>query len=103
MSEGIHLDTTMQESRLTLGYRKVRLDSGYAGELRGHEFHYSRIGRAGELPNITSVTNARNEETETSLFRPYNTLASYLHLYWGETRDFPQFLMTKSIPSILPS
>lgn len=89
----LDLDTTMQESRLTLGYRKVRLNSGYAGELRGHEFHYSRIGRAGELPNIASITNALNEETGTALFRQYNTVASYLHLYWGETRDFAQFLL----------
>jgi cobyrinic acid a,c-diamide synthase len=91
------LDTTMQESRLTLGYRNVRLDSGYAGELRGHEFHYSRIGRAGKLQNIASVTNARNEETGTALFRQYNTVASYLHLYWGETRDFPQFLLNRAL------
>ncbi len=97
----LDLDTTMQESRLTLGYRKVRLDSAYTRELRGHEFHYSRIERQGNLSNIASTINARNEETGTALFRQYNTVASYLHLYWGETRDFPQFLLNMK-PSLQP-
>jgi cobyrinic acid a,c-diamide synthase len=85
----------MQDSRLTLGYRKVRLDTGYTKELRGHEFHYSRIERSGELHTIASITNARDEATETLLFRRQNTFASYLHLYWGETRDFPAFLLNR--------
>ncbi|NTV92490.1 MAG: cobyrinate a,c-diamide synthase [Chlorobiaceae bacterium] len=91
----LDLDTTMQDSRLTLGYRKVRFDSGYAKELRGHEFHYSRIRRWGELQTIASITNARDEETGSMLFRQLNTYASYLHLYWGETRDFPEFLLSR--------
>ncbi|MBV5320004.1 MAG: cobyrinate a,c-diamide synthase [Chlorobium phaeobacteroides] len=91
----LDLDTTMQDSRLTLGYRKVRLDTGYTKELRGHEFHYSRIERSGELHTIASITNARDEATETLLFRRQNTFASYLHLYWGETRDFPAFLLNR--------
>jgi len=91
----LDLDSTMQNARLNLGYRKVIMDSeiGYTGELRGHEFHYSRIGRQGNLNNIAAITNARDEQTETGLFRQKNTIASYVHLYWGETRDFPEFLL----------
>ncbi|MEE9905947.1 MAG: cobyrinate a,c-diamide synthase [Chlorobium sp.] len=87
------LDTSMQDARLSLGYRKVRFDGGYPMELRGHEFHYSRIVRQGLLQNAASVRNTRNEPVGTALFRTGNTFASYVHLYWGERRDFPAFLM----------
>ena len=80
----LDLDTTLQEARLTLGYRKV-YPTGTAGiELRGHEFHYSRISRQGQIENIAEVRNARDQQVETQLFRAANTIASYLHLYWGE-------------------
>ncbi len=91
----LDLDTTMQEARLTLGYRKVSLDGLYPHELRGHEFHYSRIDRQGTLQNIAVVANARDEGCTTALFRTRNTFASYVHLYWGERRDFPEFLMAR--------
>lgn len=92
----LDLDTTMQDARLSLGYRKVRLESGYQRELRGHEFHYSRIARQGRLQNVASVTSARGEPAAAALFRTMNTFASYVHLYWGELRDFPAFLMEAS-------
>jgi len=86
MSGALDLETTMQESRLNLGYRKVVLE-GSATELRGHEFHYSRISRQGALQNIATVTNARNETVATPVFKNNNTIASYTHLYWGEKRE----------------
>ena len=89
----LDLETTMQESRLTLGYRKVVLN-GFAAELRGHEFHYSRISHQGELQNIATVKNARNEQVATPLFRKDNTIASYIHLYWGEMRQAPAMLFS---------
>jgi cobyrinic acid a,c-diamide synthase len=89
----LDLDTTMQDVKMTLGYRKVSLYGGYAEELRGHEFHYSQIRRAGTLENIASIFNARNEETGSALYRQNNTVASYVHLYWGERRDFPEYLL----------
>lgn len=89
----LDLDTTMQDVKMTLGYRKVSLNGGYGRELRGHEFHYSQIRRAGALQNIASITNARNEKTGSALYRQNNTVASYVHLYWGERRDFPEYLM----------
>ncbi|ACF11597.1 cobyrinic acid a,c-diamide synthase [Chlorobaculum parvum NCIB 8327] len=80
----LDLDTTMQEARLTLGYRKVYPADANGVELRGHEFHYSRISRQGEIDTIAEIRNARDQEVPTSLFRVGNTIASYLHLYWGE-------------------
>lgn len=80
----LDIDTTMQEARLTLGYRKVYPAGADGVELRGHEFHYSRITRQGEIDNIAEIRNARDQPVETKLFRVGNTIASYLHFYWGE-------------------
>ncbi|MBN1929197.1 MAG: cobyrinate a,c-diamide synthase [Chlorobiaceae bacterium] len=80
----LDLDTTMQDAKLTLGYRKVYPAGADGVELRGHEFHYSRISRQGEIGTIAEIRNARNQEVPTRLFRVGNTIASYLHLYWGE-------------------
>lgn len=85
-------DTTIQDSKLTLGYRRVILDNLPGVELPGHEFHYSRISRQGELQNIAAVKNAHGESTVTPVYRTGNTIASYIHLYWGENRSFPQYL-----------
>ncbi|RXK88368.1 cobyrinate a,c-diamide synthase [Chlorobaculum sp. 24CR] len=84
MCGALDLDTTMQEARLTLGYRKVYPAGAEGVELRGHEFHYSRITRQGEIETIAEIRNARDQPVEAKLFRVGNTIASYLHLYWGE-------------------
>jgi cobyrinic acid a,c-diamide synthase len=94
-------DTTIQDSKLSLGYRKVFLDDIPGVELPGHEFHYSRISRQGALQNIATVKNARGESVATPVYRTGNTIASYIHLYWGENRSFPQFLFKPLRPCCL--
>jgi cobyrinic acid a,c-diamide synthase len=84
----LDLDTSIQDSKLTLGYRKVFLDSMPSMELSGHEFHYSQISRQGELQNIAQVKNERGEDVATPVYKTGNTIASYIHLYW------PQYLFS---------
>ncbi len=94
MCGALDLETSMQDARLHLGYRKVDLSAaGYAGELKGHEFHYSSLARIGHLDNVAEVKTARSRVVETAVFRVRNTFASYVHLYWGDTPDFPQYLL----------
>lgn len=94
MCGALDLETTMQGAQLHLGYRKVDLSAaGYAKELRGHEFHYSRFTMTGDLDNVARVTTARDRTVETPFYRFGNTFASYVHLYWGETADFPEYLL----------
>ncbi len=94
MCGALDLDTSMQEARLTLGYRKVDLSAaGYPEELRGHEFHYSCLLRSGDLDNVAAVRTARDKPVDTAVFRFRNTFASYIHLYWGETPGFPGYLL----------
>lgn len=72
---------TMENMKLRLGYRKVFLEDQ---EFRGHEFHYSRILPGKHpLPSIARVCGAKNQETDTAVYRLGNVIASYVHFYWG--------------------
>ena len=69
--------------RLTLGYRTgvVRRDTPIAPagtELRGHEFHYSRLDPPGEAIHLTSRFAAGLDGHATPTL-----LATYLHLHLG--------------------
>jgi cobyrinic acid a,c-diamide synthase len=82
--------TSMENSKLTLGYRTIFWNDL---ELKGHEFHYSKfVENALEIESV-SVKNAKGIEVETQLFRKLNTFASYVHLYWGERFEFIEYLL----------
>jgi cobyrinic acid a,c-diamide synthase len=36
-------------------------------------------------PTVVQVYNAKGQPVNTPVFRYKNTIASYTHLYWGET------------------
>ena len=84
--------------KLTLGYRRF----DYNGwRLKGHEFHYTQFavpetdgkeGGACSLPlSIAQVYNAKGGKVTTTVFRYKNLIASYTHLYWGETNVMSLF------------
>lgn len=73
---------TMQAKRLTLGYRDVKLSNGIS--IRGHEFHYSRLQKEGQEPNIAQQYTASGRSVGTLFMRKKNVLAGYTHLYWAE-------------------
>lgn len=74
-----------RERKLNLGYRQCH----YQGQrLRGHEFHYTQFYQKENtlsLSSIAKVYNAKGQEISTPIFRYKNLIASYTHLYWGET------------------
>lgn len=73
---------TMVGKRLQMGYRRF----SYAGrELRGHEFHYSRVvpDPGHPLLSVARLYNAAGNEVATPLYRYRNLIAGYTHLYWG--------------------
>ena len=71
------------DMRLAMGYRSF----DFRGvKLRGHEFHYSRIIEQDEkLASAVQVYNAKEHPVNTAVFCYKNLIASYTHLYWGET------------------
>ncbi|RHJ50878.1 cobyrinate a,c-diamide synthase [Bacteroides sp. AM10-21B] len=79
--------------KLTLGYRSFDYKEQH---LRGHEFHYTQFGKLGAAPDDSKkelympptaiqAYNAKGQPVSTPVFRYKNTIASYTHLYWGET------------------
>lgn len=74
-------EATMQEMKLSLGYRSVHT----AGlTLRGHEFHYSKLKHTGSEDKIAQQHNARGIKVPTAMYRKGNVIAGYTHLYWAE-------------------
>lgn len=73
------------QRKLSLGYRQF----AYKGILlRGHEFHYTQFcdeGRESFPVSSAQVYDARGQAVPTPVFRYKNLIASYTHLYWGET------------------
>lgn len=79
--------TTLQSRKLTLGYRRMHWNGR---EIRGHEFHYSKIQEDESLPSVATITSAKGAPVATKLFQYRNTLATYAHTYWAEQ---PEFIM----------
>ncbi len=75
------LSCTMNQAKLTLGYRRVVIG---ALTFSGHEFHYSHLTDPHALPSVGQQYNVRQEPVDTPVYRLNNTVATYTHLYWGE-------------------
>jgi cobyrinic acid a,c-diamide synthase len=72
---------TMENMKLKLGYRKINI---FNNVCFGHEFHYSTILNPVTKYSVGETYSARDQKLDTLLFRKQNTVASYIHFYWGE-------------------
>lgn len=86
--------TTLQSMQLTLGYRTVSL---HGHTLKGHEFHYSSLQNHQAMPHLGTVTSARGNTLDTKIYQYKNTLASYIHFYFGTDAS-----LTALIRQVLP-
>ncbi|WP_102408779.1 cobyrinate a,c-diamide synthase [Parabacteroides bouchesdurhonensis] len=78
----LNQSATMENMKLTLGYRTLIYDNY---ELKGHEFHYSRIlPQKNPIPSIAKAYTAKGRKIDTPLYSYKNMLAGYTHLYWGD-------------------
>jgi cobyrinic acid a,c-diamide synthase len=80
--------TTMLAQKKALGYREIMLreDSllGKKGTTaRGHEFHYSEMGKMPENFNRIFQVSKGQSDLGTEGYRYKNCLASYIHLHFG--------------------
>lgn len=78
----LNATASMEHMRLHLGYRQMLFDNGL--ELRGHEFHYSKLTREPDCRSIAQQLSASGKPVSTPLYRTANVLAGYTHLYWAE-------------------
>ena len=85
MAGVLPLATSMEAMKLRLGYRKIRWGGQ---ELIGHEFHYSSVTEKEKIPSVGEIYNMRGQAVNTRLYQSGNILASYIHLYFGDDRQF---------------
>jgi len=78
----LDIDCTMEDMKLKLGYRKIRINETI---YYGHEFHYSKIVNSGEEDLDLEIFSARDKKLDTKIFRKNNFLASYIHFYWADS------------------
>ncbi|WP_254413318.1 cobyrinate a,c-diamide synthase [Dyadobacter diqingensis] len=90
MAAVLDCTTSMENSKLALGYRTMQWNNL---ELKGHEFHYSRLVENALDTESVTAKNAKGIEVETQLYRKQNTFASYVHCYWGERVEFIEYLL----------
>lgn len=81
-------NASMENMKLKLGYRKIRLEDD---TLFGHEFHYSHLVDSKEGTKDIEVYSARDKRLDTQVIRKNNVLASYIHFYWGEKNIYTIF------------
>jgi cobyrinic acid a,c-diamide synthase len=81
MAGFLDITTSMEQAKLTLGYRTVTINDRI---LKGHEFHYSTYNEERDLLKIGEVHNAKGIKVNTPIYRQKNVTASYIHFYWGE-------------------
>ncbi len=81
----LNQDTSMENMKLHLGYRKVVIANN---EYKGHEFHYSHIVNSNENSSIAQVFSAAGKQLDTPIYVNNNVVASYIHFYWGEKDIF---------------
>lgn len=103
MAGVLDLATTLQGSKMTLGYRVMDWDEL---EIKGHEFHYSALIDYSLQTGLARITNAKGMPVDTQFFRINNTFASYIHFYWADKPGFIQHLINetnKSAESQVPT
>ncbi|AMJ68072.1 cobyrinate a,c-diamide synthase [Hymenobacter sp. PAMC 26628] len=82
--------TSMENAKMTLGYRAVEWNSL---TIKGHEFHYSVLNDHGLRHEPARITSAKGAPVPAQLYRQGNVCASYVHLYWGEDSAFIERLL----------
>jgi cobyrinic acid a,c-diamide synthase len=94
MAGVLNCHTSMENAKMTLGYRIMHWNDQ---EIRGHEFHYSKILAEKLQTEPATLTNAKGITVDTKLYRTQNTFASYTHLYWGDKPEFIEQLIKTAI------
>ncbi|WP_370407745.1 cobyrinate a,c-diamide synthase [Tenacibaculum dicentrarchi] len=82
-------DATITDKKLHLGYRISKINQHI---FKGHEFHYSSLINDTEIPINATITNARDGNTTTKIYRKNKVMASYVHHYFGTSEILLQLI-----------
>ncbi|MBE7645445.1 cobyrinate a,c-diamide synthase [Tenacibaculum finnmarkense genomovar ulcerans] len=82
-------DATIADKKLHLGYRTSKINEHI---FKGHEFHYSSLINDNETPINATITNARDGNTTTKIYKKNKVMASYVHHYFGTSELLLQLI-----------
>jgi len=82
-------EATIADKKLHLGYRTSTLNNRV---FKGHEFHYSSLINNNETAINATITNARDGNTSTKIYKKNNVMASYVHHYFGTSEILLQLI-----------
>ncbi|MCG8802953.1 cobyrinate a,c-diamide synthase [Tenacibaculum finnmarkense] len=82
-------DATITDKKLHLGYRTSKINEHI---FKGHEFHYSSLINDNETPINATITNARDGNTTTKIYKKNKVMASYVHHYFGTSELLLQLI-----------
>ena len=85
----------MTKQLQNFGYCKI--DSLKSGEIRGHEFHYSRWSDETKRANLWEVTRHSTGVSRREGYRTSNLHASYVHLYFPQAATFIREILHLSL------
>lgn len=75
------VEATMKEAKLRLGYRTLDFNDF---EIKGHEFHYSRVIEKKPIASIAMQYDVKGNMVTTPVYKYKNCVAGYTHLYWAD-------------------
>lgn len=87
----LEINTSMENSKLSLGYRKIKIHNHI---FKGHEFHYSSCKEKSAIETLGEVFNAKEIKVETPIYQKENVVASYIHFYCGEEFSFLNHILS---------
>ena len=87
--------TSLKNKSMTLGYRRLKHTSSTGPTLKGHEFHYSKLIKNRENPIMVQKNTGKTLDIFDG-YRRKNCLATYSHIYWGNSKKYLQNLLNST-------
>ena len=87
----------MEHKRQALGYYEAKLNNSDLPQLRGHQFHYSRVVDMDdkEVLPLYQIKKPSEKNWKAEGYRKQNLLASYLHLHFRDQMEFVHYFLKK--------
>ena len=82
-------EASIANKKLHLGYRTSTINNAI---FKGHEFHYSSLVNDNETSINARITNAKDGNTNTKIYKKNNVMASYVHHYFGTSEKLLQLI-----------
>ena len=87
----------MESKKQALGYYEAKLEGSNLPNLRGHQFHYSRVLNLSdpEVQPLYKIKKPVEKSWQAEGYRKGNLMANYLHLHFRDQQEFVTYFLEK--------